>query len=70
MVKRNGQAREQLMVSPRGQHGQGHGVVVTQLQVMQRIGSDKLSKLGRYEDQKAVAASVTIVEDGPCYSVN
>ncbi len=70
MVKGSDQAREQSMVNTRGRHGQGHGVVVTQLRVKQQIGSDKLSKLGHYKDQKAMAASVTIVKDGPCYSVN
>ncbi len=70
MGKRNGQAGERSKVYPPGWRGPGHGVVATQLQVKQRRGSDKLSKLGRYEDQKAVAALVTIVEDGPCYLVN
>jgi hypothetical protein len=70
MVKRNGQAQKWSKVNPCGWHGPGHGIVATQLRVKQQIGSDKLSKLGCYEDQKAVAASVTIVKNGPCYSVN
>ena len=70
MSKGNGLARGRSKVNSRGRRGQGHGVVATQLRVKQQIGSDKLSKLGRYEDQKAVAASVTIVKDGLCYSVN
>ncbi len=40
------------MVYQRGRRGPSHCVVATQLRVKQRRGSDKLSKLGRYEDQK------------------
>ncbi len=38
--------------------------------VAKRQKTAEVSKLGRYEDQKAVVALVTIVEDGLCYSVN
>ena len=69
MSKGNGLARGRSKVNSRGRRGQGHGVVATQLRVKQRRGSDKLNLNGHYGRQMAVAASVTIVEDGPCYSV-